>query len=82
MISLYGNTISDEGAVAMAQVLKINTSLQGLLYVHIVHHHHLLLLHHLDPLTLISLDKNQIGDIGALAIADGLKQNNVLQRLE
>ena len=83
VLSLYDNRIGDKGAIAIVTPLRTNTKLTQLEYVIDDRHCNTAGWHLPTVLTVIfwyfsSLSGNQIGDLGARAIAEMLKVNNTL----
>ena len=86
-LNLTSNNISDEGAKALAEALKVNTALQGLLWLgdnEISDEGAKALAEALKvntALQKLDLYENKISDEGAKALAEALKVNTALQGL-
>ena len=71
LISLEGNQIGDEGAVAFAEMLKINKTLEKLKYAKFWYFQ--------SPIKFwFSCPGNKVTDVGAIALAESLIGNTSL----
>jgi len=76
----YDNRITDKGALALAEALRANSSLQWLDLVRYALCYLFLL--YLHTLNLALQGRNRMTDKGALALAEALQVNSSLQELE
>ena len=79
-LRLNNNNIGDAGATALAEALKINTSITSIWSVDI--HFSLTPLFPHQSINPLRLDYNNIGDAGAIALAESLKLNTSITHIE